>query len=305
MNRLKPILITGAHRSGTTWVGKMLSLSNKIAYIHEPFNKVYRNTGFGIQPAFWFQYIDESNQSEYYQKLLDTLHLKTISPGKANIRNINDLKIFLKKNGQFLVDRINRRRPLLKDPIALFSTPWLVENFNFVPVILIRHPAAFVNSIKKQNWAFDFGELYKQKTLMRTLLADYSEEIKDFSKKDFSILDQAILLWKITHEVIYEFQQNYLNWIFVKHENVAADPLDQFKTLYTQLGIPFTNKTEAAITQYTQKNSGHQESNVVNQIRRNSQKILESWKEELKPSEIDYILKKTEYPGKSFYPVDF
>ena len=34
----KPILVTGSHRSGTTWVGKMLAATGSVGYIHEPFN---------------------------------------------------------------------------------------------------------------------------------------------------------------------------------------------------------------------------------------------------------------------------
>jgi hypothetical protein len=34
----RPILVTGAPRSGTTWVGKMLALAPGVGYVHEPFN---------------------------------------------------------------------------------------------------------------------------------------------------------------------------------------------------------------------------------------------------------------------------
>src|SRR5882672_1880226 len=34
----RPILVTGAHRSGSTWVGRMIARSPTIRYIHEPFN---------------------------------------------------------------------------------------------------------------------------------------------------------------------------------------------------------------------------------------------------------------------------
>ena len=44
----KPILVTGAHRSGTTWVGKMLALAPGVAYVHEPFNP---RTPAGLSPA--------------------------------------------------------------------------------------------------------------------------------------------------------------------------------------------------------------------------------------------------------------
>jgi LPS sulfotransferase NodH len=38
----QPILVTGAHRSGTTWVGKILCASGEAAYISEPLNLWHR-----------------------------------------------------------------------------------------------------------------------------------------------------------------------------------------------------------------------------------------------------------------------
>jgi hypothetical protein len=32
------ILISGSHRSGSTWTGKVISQSNSVRYVHEPFN---------------------------------------------------------------------------------------------------------------------------------------------------------------------------------------------------------------------------------------------------------------------------
>ena len=37
-NTANPILVTGSHRSGTTWAGQMLATAPGIGYIHEPFN---------------------------------------------------------------------------------------------------------------------------------------------------------------------------------------------------------------------------------------------------------------------------
>ena len=33
-----PILVTGSHKAGTTWVGEMLAASRRVGYISEPFN---------------------------------------------------------------------------------------------------------------------------------------------------------------------------------------------------------------------------------------------------------------------------
>jgi LPS sulfotransferase NodH len=44
----RPILVTGAHRSGTTWVGKMLALAAGTGYAHEPSSPLLhlRHTSF-------------------------------------------------------------------------------------------------------------------------------------------------------------------------------------------------------------------------------------------------------------------
>ena len=46
----KPILVTGSHRSGSTWTGRIISAAPHVGYIHEPFN-IGINTGVNTQNA--------------------------------------------------------------------------------------------------------------------------------------------------------------------------------------------------------------------------------------------------------------
>lgn len=306
MKSSPPILVTGAHRSGTTWVGKMLSIPSQIAYIHEPFNKVYASTGYGIQPHYWFQYIDESNQHLYYSQIQSTLAFNFISPLKANLYSVKNCKIYFKRNLEFLGHQIQNRRPLLKDPIALFSTPWLNQHFACQPVILIRHPAAFVYSLKKQNWHFDFNELYQQRNLMDNCLPHYKDAVRSFAHNQYSLLDQAILLWKISHDRILAFKEAYPNWIFITHEEIAKAPYEGFQSIYQQLNIPFTEKVKQTIETYSQgQNSDSKSTNAVNHIQRNSEGTTEEWKKGLTPSEITYLFHQVENLGAKLYPEDF
>ncbi len=69
----KPILVTGAHRSGTTWVGKMLALAPGVAYVHEPFSP---RTPKGLSPAGFDRYftvVTTANESRYRAGLARTL----------------------------------------------------------------------------------------------------------------------------------------------------------------------------------------------------------------------------------------
>lgn len=51
---LSPILVTGAHRSGTTWVGKMLAANRRVAYISEPLNVFHRPGVFSAPVSHWY-----------------------------------------------------------------------------------------------------------------------------------------------------------------------------------------------------------------------------------------------------------
>ena len=62
----KPILVSGSHRSGSTWVGKTIALSNKVRYVHEPFNiqMDVHNAPF----KYWFQYLSENSDPDLIEK---------------------------------------------------------------------------------------------------------------------------------------------------------------------------------------------------------------------------------------------
>ena len=76
MSAGRPILVTGAHRSGTTWVGKMLALAPGVAYVHEPFSP---KTPKGLSPApfrRYFTVVTRANEARYRPGLERTLALR-------------------------------------------------------------------------------------------------------------------------------------------------------------------------------------------------------------------------------------
>ena len=298
-----PILVTGAHRSGTTWIGQMLSLPERVAYIHEPFNMVYKPSGYGIQPNHWFQYIYDGNEEAFYQQVQRTLAFKPIRFKDANFQQLKDGKIFLKRNYQFLKFRLQKKQPLVKDPLAIFSAPWLYKTFQFQPLIVIRHPAAFVFSIIKQGWRFDFNTLIQQERLMTDWLAPYQTELRDAEGKKWSPVAEATLLWKIIHHAIASFQQQYPTWLFIKHEDVAQYPEETFHFLYDVLRLPFSHKAAKTIRAYTQSDETAQRkvSNPVNHIKRDSQALTYAWKEGLAQEDQAYILEETKTLKSKWY----
>jgi len=213
---MKPILVTGTHRSGSTWFGSIISLSNKVSYVHEPFNKDNICVDCGLKNNFWFEYVTKYNEKKYKKHINHIIefkfdHFKRI---KKLLFKKKGKKAFLRDYRNYFKYKFGARRVLIKDPIAFFSAEWLYNNYNIDVFILIRHPAAFVSSIKVKKWYFDFNNLLCQKKLMSDILKPFKNEIIDFSKNKKNIIDQGILLWRIFHHTILIYKEKYPNWYF-------------------------------------------------------------------------------------------
>jgi len=78
VERTRPILVTGSHRSGTSWVGQTLAQAPGVFYVHEPFN-LDRPPSRGIcniKPEHWFTHITTESEASYYRALENTIHLR-------------------------------------------------------------------------------------------------------------------------------------------------------------------------------------------------------------------------------------
>src|SRR5690349_10236845 len=74
----RPILVTGAHRSGSTWVGRMLAEAPGVLYVHEPFS-VSDPPGRGVcnvRFARWFTYVTRDSDAAYHRAFTDLVGLQ-------------------------------------------------------------------------------------------------------------------------------------------------------------------------------------------------------------------------------------
>src|SRR4030042_6658440 len=116
-----PILVTGAHRSGTTWVGKMLTASRETAYISEPFNRWRRPGVFSGPIQHWYTYVCSENATEFiqpYHRMLN-FHYHTLDELRS-LRSFKDAMRMARDARSFMSGRIFNRRPLVNDPFAFF-----------------------------------------------------------------------------------------------------------------------------------------------------------------------------------------
>jgi len=315
----EPILITGSHRSGTTWVGNIIRNLPRIYYLHEPLTPNSITRGL-FNTDIWYKYYDPKKEYENIEAILNELfsgsypfkamfHFKNSLPHTdyRNPNGINDGKIDLKYfkwriNAYIDSKRLNKKEiiPLIKDPIALTAAEWIYHKWNSKNVILIRHPAAFVSSLIRLNWRFNFENFTKQPDLIDRFLGPYRSQINN-PPKDF--ISEASLIWTCITKIIIEYQKLYPNWLYIRHEDLSYDPINEFELLFKRLELSFSNKVKRFI-QSTSSHSNPSEvskKTKVHQLQRDSRKNIKNWKKRLSKDEIKLIRDKTEHLSNKFY----
>ena len=302
---LKPVLVTGAPRSGTTWVGRMLALSHDLYYVHEPFNPD-RGVGRDIcNVSFerYFTYITEQDEVQYYspiKRMLDGKYNAYL--GFRNAHTISGFKRVLDRSREFSRYRQQSVLPLIKDPIAIMSAGWIARRFDVNVVVMIRHPAAFVASMKRLNWPFRPSRwALSQPNLMKDYLYPFEDQLKELQAQKQDIIAQSVLMWNVIHHVILRYKEEHADWIFLRHEDISLDPIKHFQRLYKKLGLEFNEDVSAAIQSYSQDSNPDQASGKEITIRLNSQANISSWKHRLSPSEIERIRPQVEAIAGNFY----
>jgi hypothetical protein len=298
---LTPVLVSGAHRSGTTWVGKMLAADALTAYISEPLNALHRPGVFRTKVKHWYQYVCEENEGEYlpaFRELLEfDYHLWD------EIRSLRSRRDFLRMGRDFLIfynGLMRGQRALIKDPFAVFSTAWFAKRLNCKVIITIRHPAAFASSLKRLGWTFDFQNLLDQPLLMRAHLEPYRSEMQSIRPDD--VIGQAALLWKLIYRSVHATRTSNPDFTVVRHEDLSRDPVSGYRDLYKLLGLEFTPRVEKVILNSSSSDNPAEASRKqVHTVKLDSRANIGSWKKRMTAEEVDRIHKMTEEISPLYY----
>ena len=293
-----PILVTGAHRSGSTFVGRILTKPKQVGLITEPFSQRH-----GLDWVDrWYLHLYEGMPDEaLYTKRIEAL-LEGASRYKRATRTTGegpswrDVARLLFGSRDQLRYRMSTRDPriervLIKDPLASLASEFLHRRFGMQVVVLIRHPAAFAASVKRAvalHWrAFDFDNFRSQPALMRDYLASRLEG-RDLEK--LTVVENAALQWSCLYAVLGRFVERNPSMIVVRHEDLSRDPIETFRDLFDRLSIPWSEKIEQEIVAMTRP--GNPEGPVDDRIHslvRDSRENIHRWKTLLDADEIDSV----------------
>ena len=297
-----PILITGAHRSGTTWVGRLLAAAPRVSYISEPLNVLHRPGVFRAQVPFWYTYICGDNGGAYLPSYQDLLSYRYhLGAELASLRSFRDLVRMGRDASIFVRGRVGGCTPLLKDPFAVFSSVWFAETLHCRIVATVRHPAAFASGLKRLGWSFDFADLLKQPLLMHDHLEPYKVAMQSTSSTD--IIGQAGVLWAAIYGTLQRLLAVVPTIQMVRHEDLAADPVPGFRRLYERLGLEYTSRAEQAILESSRPDNPTELSRErVHSVKMDSRASLQNWKRRLSTEEVARVRQLTDGVWQTYYP---
>jgi hypothetical protein len=299
------ILVTGLHRSGTTFVGDVLRRAG-LFQIFEPMNRDYGS----VLADRWKPYPDTTTRDgRPYREVADALvrdrirwkpALQTRDPlARLAGRALGLHRRALAYQLGWLADQVRPRRRLFKDPDLAFFADDLERRHGFQVVVLVRHPCAFYASVKRLGWRFPLDELLEQDALVRRHLAGFAEHL---APRPRSFAEEAAILWLFVHGVLRDFLAANPRLVLVRHEDLAERPLPVFRSLFERLGLELAPAIEARIARATAGRRAAARADRAHDLVRDARVLATSWARELERGEIKQIREIVEPVLGTFYP---
>jgi hypothetical protein len=265
----KSILVAGAARSGTTWLGDLIASQIPCRILFEPFNPdlvlEYRNFRY-------FQYMRHGSENPEFRAFA-----RMVFAGEIRNRWVDHQN-----------ERIVSEYRLIKEIRANLALKWLHDNFPEIPIIfLMRHPCAVVSSRMELGWATDsdIQPFLSQSDLMVDYLCAHLEFIRNAKTEE----EKHAIIWSISNLVpLKQFQPGELKIIYYEH--LCTQPEIVLPAIFTSMGQRYETTAMDKINRPSQ--TARETSAVVN-----GKDQLSRWKQKLTGLQIDNILRVVEKFG--------
>lgn len=256
----QPCVIISLPRSGSSWVGSVLSLAASSAYLREPLTQSYMFQ-YGTQSRSFFEFDPMDIPHAYLEAAYFSYHgiprfssNIVVDPSQWSLSKRVDSHLIIKDVNPFLME-------------------WLIQDFNPRIIYLLRHPAAVANSFYKKGW---LGEQFRSRLLERTIV-EYSLDIRppgtfwsDFGKLQAIVLNRSLASLR-----------DYADHTVVLYEDLCTNPLQEFERLFRFCGLTLDDGLRGDILSYSNPAAGTIDPSQ--DTYRNSLEMVNKWREEVPP----------------------
>jgi hypothetical protein len=268
----RSILVAGAARSGTTWLGDLIASQIACRVMFEPFNTdlVPEYHGFN-----YFQYMRPDEKSPELRSFTEK-----VLTGKIRNRWIDS-------QNECILSEFR----LIKEIRANLLLKWLHNQFPTLPILfLIRHPCAVVLSRMQLGWATDqdIQPFLSQPNLVADHLSDHLDLIRTARTEE----EKHAIIWSVSNLVpLKQFKPGEFHRVF--YEDLCTQPEVNLPEIFQTLDTPYDSSLEKKIHQPSQ--TTRSTSAVVNGADQISQ-----WKTGLNPKQIERVLRVVEAFGLNY-----
>lgn len=299
-----PVLVTGMHRSGTTWVGDMLTLSPQAHYVHEPFAPMNHRSWLSDPPTTRYLHLPLDKGGAYER---DIQRIANLSPRWSRIAR----RVRGPRDGARLVQDVVRTqaarrrgaRAVIKDPFALLSAEWLADRTDADVVVLVRHPAAFASSTLRLGWRLDERWLLGQPDFLAAHLKPFQADLEAANGLD--LLAHACLLWRTLTAYVGHLREEHPDWTVLRYEDLALQPAAGFRDLYDRVDFRWDDRIAEAVAWANDPAQGIAVApGDKGGTRRDSRSAMWTWRHRLTAEQVDLVRSSTADVATGWYGDD-
>ncbi|MEL7042388.1 MAG: sulfotransferase [Pseudomonadota bacterium] len=273
------LLVTGVPRSGTTFVGHVLSQPIQTSILIEPFNP---STGMDDFPvAFPFARDRADIDDLGIMPWIDKAGEFNYAAPRRYVKDASRLRSFAKMvigNRASWSHHVARFNPIsnlaiIKDPTASLMSAFLADHFDAHIVFMVRHPVSGFHSFDRLSWWAE-GHL-KMLLSQDACRAFINEAFPHFDVCKPRIASESYAwFWNIVNQYYLTFLKDRDRCTLVTHEALSGSPQSTFNDLAADAGIRLTRKQTLFIDRRTRGRKKVAEPGVSHDLVRDSAAIF-------------------------------
>ena len=288
-------VIGGLHRSGTSYIGSIVSQYPNITTLFEPFNAEYGVVGV----PYWYPYVptegDSSNivSAEFVERVIAFDGKWSRNPQRHShklatriLSNVANRTIGNRNTFRWdwlkLQKKLGRTPQTIcwKDPFSTFFVGYLAKLYGVRSVCMVRHRGALCwRSVKKLGWGFDIDNLRKQEALVSDFGVGITDSQWELARKND--VASLALLWKIMARYLHRHQEVLAEVLCICHEAFCLQPTVMANLVCRHFDIPISSTMINYIEQTSNEGSADAPQNDPYFYSRNSRAIIDGWRGKL------------------------
>jgi hypothetical protein len=293
MPELPPsFLVTGLPRSGTTFVGKVLSASGRVRELFEPFHPMAGIRAWPAWPCVESGQPEAERFCEVYGNFLRRpQRYRAESPITLSR---SGMKVLAQKIAGHWIQNDNNRairaglppegRWCVKDPHLCLMPGFLQEVLGVPTLVLRRHPGAVLASWKRLGWDPDYTRIF-QNPRLRKRLAHLPLDTWSAGSR----LERVAGFFIATRLLEDEAIGGPSAPLVVPHEELALTPEIVFRRIFEHLQLPLEKAVEDAIRDMTSGEVTVPNGTEAHHLRRDSRNLPDAWRDHLDADETERL----------------